>query len=226
MAIVGLYLYAYLVGSMPTAYLIGKLVSGIDIREYGSGNVGGTNVAQYVGKRWLIPLSIVDVLVKGTSPVLIGRYVLGLDNASIALLLAPILSVTGHNWSAFMQFQGGRGVAVLLGVLLAISPILLGAFLLVFSIGWLFTRSAGIWVLLAMISLPIWALVAGQPASLSWFSVAMLTLVILKRLLSNKLSMPEGVSRRQVLLNRLLKDRDVSDRHQWINREPAATNSK
>ena len=226
MEIAVLYLYAYLVGSMPTAYLIGKLVSGIDIREYGSGNVGGTNLAQHVGKWWLIPLSIVDVLAKGTSPVLVGHYVLGLDKASIALLLAPTLAVTGHNWSAFMRFQGGRGVAVFSGVLLALSPILLGAFLLVFSVGWLITRSAGIWVLLALIALPIWALVAGQPASLSWFCVAILTLVILKRLLSNNVSMPEGVPRRQVLLNRLLKDRDVGDREEWINREPAATNSK
>jgi len=226
MEIAGLYLYAYLVGSMPTAYLIGKLVSGIDIREYGSGNVGGTNVAQHVGKWWLIPLSIVDVLAKGASPVLIGHYVLGLDKASIALLLAPTLAVTGHNWSAFMRFQGGRGVAVIAGVLLALSPILLGSFLLVFAVGWLITRSAGIWVLLAMIALPIWALVAGQPASLIWLCVAMLTLVMLKRLLSNNVSMPEGVPRRLVLLNRLLKDRDVGDRDEWINREPSATNSK
>ena len=226
MEIAGLYLYAYLVGSMPTAYLIGRLASGIDIREYGSGNVGGTNVAQHVGKCWLIPLSIVDVLAKGASPVLIGHYVLGLDKASIALLLAPTLAVTGHNWSAFMQFQGGRGVAVFSGVLLVLSPILLGAFLSVFAVGWLITKSAGIWVLLALIVLPIWALVAGQPASLSWFCVAILTLIILKRLLSNNVSMPQGVPRMQVLLNRLLKDRDVSDRDEWINREPAATNFK
>ena len=226
MEIAVLYLYAYLVGSMPTAYLIGKLVSGIDIREYGSGNVGGTNLAQHVGKWWLILLSIVDVLAKGTSPVLVGHYVLGLDKASFALLLAPTLAVTGHNWSAFMRFQGGRGVAVIAGVLLALSPILLGSFLLVFAVGWLITRSAGIWVLLAMIALPIWALVAGQPASLIWLCVAMLTLVMLKRLLSNNVSMPEGVPRRLVLLNRLLKDRDVGDRDEWINREPAATNSK
>ena len=226
MDIAGLYLYAYLLGSIPTAYLIGKLVSGIDIREYGSGNVGGSNVAQHVGKWWLIPLSIVDVLAKGASPVLIGHYVLGLDKASIALLLAPTLAVTGHNWSAFMRFQGGRGVAVCSGVLLALSPILMGAFLLVFAVGWLITRSAGIWVLLAMIALPIWALVAGQPASLIWLCVAMLTLVMLKRLLSNNVSMPEGVPRRLVLLNRLLKDRDVGDRDEWINREPSATNSK
>jgi glycerol-3-phosphate acyltransferase PlsY len=125
-----------------------------------------------------------------------------------------------------MRFQGGRGVAVFSGVLLALSPILLGAFLLVFAVGWLITRNAGIWVLLALIALPIWALVAGQPASLSWFCVVTLTLVISKRLLSNNVSMPEGVPRRQVLLNRLLKDRDVSDRDEWINREPAATNSK
>ncbi|MDA0734041.1 MAG: glycerol-3-phosphate acyltransferase [Chloroflexi bacterium] len=225
MAIVGLYIYAYLVASVPTAFLIGKLVRGIDIREYGSGNLGGSNIAQQAGKRWLLPLGIFDILIKGASPVLIGHYILGLDQNSLALLLAPTLAVVGHNWSVFMRFQGGRGIAVIAGVLMALSPLLIGAFLLVFMVGWLITRSSGIWVLLALTALPLWALLAGQPASVSWFCVGILILVILKRLLSNGGPMPQGLPLRQVLLNRLLKDRDVDDRAEWINRVPAATSS-
>ena len=64
MDIVTLYLYAFLIGSIPTAFLIGKIVKGIDIREYGSGNVGGTNVYYHVGKVWLVPLGIFDLFVK------------------------------------------------------------------------------------------------------------------------------------------------------------------
>lgn len=225
MAIVGLYIYAYLLASVPTAFLIGKLVRGIDIREYGSGNLGGSNIAQQAGKRWLLPLGIFDILIKGASPVLIGHYILGLDQNSLALLLAPTLAVVGHNWSVFMRFQGGRGIAVIAGVLMALSPLLIGAFLLVFMVGWLITRSSGIWVLLALTALPLWALLAGQPASVSWFCVGILILVILKRLLSNGGPMPQGLPLRQVLLNRLLKDRDVDDRAEWINRVPAATSS-
>ena len=73
-----LYAYSYLIGAVPTAYIIGKLVRGIDIREFGSGNAGGSNVFYSVGKSWTIPLGLFEVFVKGGSPVWIGLYVLDL----------------------------------------------------------------------------------------------------------------------------------------------------
>ena len=82
MEIAGLYIWAYLVGSIPTSYLAGKLARGIDIREYGSGNLGISNVAHQLGRRWLVPVGIIDVLVKGASPVLIGHYLIGLNHNS------------------------------------------------------------------------------------------------------------------------------------------------
>jgi glycerol-3-phosphate acyltransferase PlsY len=224
MEIAGLYIYAYLMGSAPAAYLIGRIARGIDLREYGSGNLGASNVARQVGRVWLVPLSLFDVLVKGVSPVLIRHYILGLDRGSPGLLLAAALAVVGHNWSLFTRFNGGRGIAVVAGVLLALSPLLAGAFLLVYVVGWLFTRSSGIWVLVALTGLPVWALLLGQPASLSWFGGLLLMLVLLKRIISNGGPIPPGSSRKQVLLNRLLKDRDVDDRAEWIDRVPAATN--
>ncbi len=110
MEIAGLYLYAYLVGSVPTAYLLGRLCKGIDIRSYGSGNVGGTNLAHQIGKQWLLPPGCFDILVKGASPVLIAHYLLGWELGSLVMLGAPILSILGHNWSVFIRFQA---VAVL-----------------------------------------------------------------------------------------------------------------
>ena len=103
--IAGLYTFAYLVGAVPTAYLIARLVRGVDIRQYGSGNVGGTNIAQHVGKKWLVPLLFFDILIKGSSPVLIGHYLLGLDRMSIELVISPVLAVAGHNWSVFSNGQ-------------------------------------------------------------------------------------------------------------------------
>jgi glycerol-3-phosphate acyltransferase PlsY len=224
MEIAGLYIYAYLMGSVPAAYLIGRRVRRIDLRQYGSGNLGGGNLAQQAGKLWLLPLGLFDVLVKGVSPVLIGHYWLGLDHSSPQLLLAPALAVVGHNWSVFTRFQGGRGISVVSGALLAISPILIGAFLLLFVVGWAFTRSAGIWVLVAIGGLPIWALLLRQPATISWFCLLILMLVVLKRILSNGEPMAAGNSWKRVILNRLLRDRDVGDRVEWINRLPAAGN--
>ena len=127
MEIAGLYLYAYLLGSAPTAYLLGRFSKGIDIRSYGSGNVGGTNLAHQVGRWWLLPLGCFDILLKGASPVLIAQYALGWEPGSLVSLGAPVLSILGHNWSVFIRFQGGRGIAVVCGILLAISPLLIAA---------------------------------------------------------------------------------------------------
>jgi glycerol-3-phosphate acyltransferase PlsY len=235
--IAGLYLLSYLVGSVPTAYLIARLVKGIDIRRYGSGNVGGTNLAQQLGKAWLLPLGLVDVLVKGSAPVWAGRYVLDLDPASMPLLVAPLLAIAGHNWSAYLKFQGGRGIAVVGGSFLALSPLLLGLFLAVALAGWLVTRSAGVWVLISLALLPLWAWLlpwvllwvlpwarlAGPPQDMVWYCIGVLALVVLKRLVSNWTPLPAGLPKRKVLLNRLLRDRDVDRREDWVGRVPGAT---
>ncbi|MSQ06374.1 MAG: glycerol-3-phosphate acyltransferase [Dehalococcoidia bacterium] len=220
----GLYLLACLVGAVPTAYLIARWVKGIDIRRYGSGNVGGTNLAQQTGKVWLAPLGLFEVLVKGAGPVWLGRYVLNLEPWSVVLLVAPLLAVAGHNWSAWLKFRdGGRGLAVASGTLLALSPPLLGAFLAVALAGWLATRSAGVWVLISLALLPLWARLTGQPPALMWYCLALLILLVAKRLVSNWTPLPAGLPRSKVLLNRLLRDRDVDRREDWVARVPDAT---
>ena len=75
MEIVALYVAAYLLGAIPTAYLLGKLAKGIDIRQYGSGNVGGGNVIQHVGKKWFVPQMVSDCLVKGAGTIWFSVYV-------------------------------------------------------------------------------------------------------------------------------------------------------
>jgi glycerol-3-phosphate acyltransferase PlsY len=135
MELLGLYLYAYLVGSFPTTYIIGKLLRGVDIRRYGSGNVGVTNLSHHVGKRWLAPLILFEMLVKGASPVLVGRFLLGLELASLTLALVGLLTIAGNNWSVFLRFKGGRGIAVAGGTLLALTPLALVGFAIVFFPG-------------------------------------------------------------------------------------------
>jgi glycerol-3-phosphate acyltransferase PlsY len=217
---VGLYLYAYLIGSVPTAYLIARLVKGIDIRRYGSGNVGGTNLVQHVGKWWLVPLGLFEVFIKGGSPVVIGQYLLGLERGSVELIITPLLAVAGHNWSIFLKFQGGRGLAVAGGTLLVLSPLVLAGFLAVFAMGWMVTRSSGVWTLLALALLPLWSVIAREPSAIAWYCVGILALIVSKRLLSNWTPLPPDLPRARVLLNRLLLDRDVSDRSQWVSRVP------
>ena len=98
MDITALYIGSYLLGSIPTAYLIGRLVKGVDIRGYGSGNVGSANLYEHVGKRWVFPVAAVEVFVKGALPILVGLYVLGIDRSSAYLIGPPLLAI-GHQKS-------------------------------------------------------------------------------------------------------------------------------
>ena len=221
MALAGLYLCAYLIGSVPTAYLLARLAKGIDIRSYGSGNVGASNLVQHAGKQWLIPLVAFDFLGKGVTPFLVGRYVLGLEMGSVELLAAPLLALAGNNWSVFLKFQGGRGIIVVLGVFLAVSSWLLLAGLAVYFGGWILTRNSPVWVLVSLAALPFLAtLLGGGPATVG-FCGAILALILVKRLTANGLSIHPKMPGGKVLLNRLLFDRDVGRRDDWIHRAPA-----
>ena len=221
MELAGLYIYAYLVGAMPTAYIIGRLVKGIDIRQYGSGNVGGTNVFYNVGKAWAVPLGLFELFVKGGSPIWIGMFALDMERSSPALIGAPLIAIAGHNWSVFLKFTGGRGLTVASGALFALARWELLAFAAVGICGWLIFRSSGVWSYIALLLLPLWSfLVFGEPLAITWFCIGILVLVTAKRLTSNWTPLPEGAPKKVVLFNRLLKDRDVSRREEWLDRGP------
>lgn len=219
--IAGLYIGSYLLGSIPSAYLAARFLKKIDIREYGSGNVGASNAYRHLGKLWVVPLGLFDILGKGSAPVVAGWYVLGPIQASSVLLIgAPLLALAGHNWSVFLRFQGGRGIAIALGSFLILSPPVLIASLLVVGAGWALTRSSGVWVLVGLALCPVWTVIAGDPIVVTWYSIGVLTLVVLKRLLSNWTPLHEGFPRRKVLFNRLFLDRDVDDKAEWVHRSP------
>ncbi len=223
MEVAGLYIFSYLVGAIPVAYIIGKTVKGVDIRGYGSGNVGSTNVFHHVGRKWAVMLGVSEILVKGALPVWIALYVLDWDRSSAVLIGPPLLAVAGHNWSIFLKFQGGRGLAVGTGTLLGLSPILLLGFAVVSIGGWSVTRSSGVWVLISLALLPVWSVIAGEPASITFFSLGLVLLTALKRLLSNWTPLPEGLPKAKVLFNRLFRDRDVDDKADWVRRVPQGT---
>ena len=220
MEIAALYIGSYLLGSIPTAYIIGRLVSGLDIRSYGSGNVGSANLYEHVGKRWVFPLVAVEVLLKGALPILAAIYVLDISRSSTWLIGPPLLSVAGNNWSVFLKLQGGRGIAVATGTLLALSPVLLAPFAVIAVGGWKLSKSSGLWVLISLTLLPLWAYLVYDNLNLVWYCLGLLGIVVLKRLSANWRPFPENVSRKKVLFNRLVRDRDVSDRTGWVRRIP------
>ena len=104
---------SYLIGSIPSGLVIGKL-KGIDVRQYGSGNIGTTNVLRTLGAKYGAIVLIADVF-KGVVAVLLARYIIETPTGEMA---AGFAAVAGHDWSLFLKFKGGRGVATSLGGLL------------------------------------------------------------------------------------------------------------
>ena len=114
-------LIAYIVGSIPTGYLIVKAKTGEDIRKIGSGSTGATNVKRVLGKKWFFAVMILDAI-KGAFPVVLAKI---FATVGISLGLAPVLAaiavIIGHSKSIFLQFKGGKSVASGVGTILALN---------------------------------------------------------------------------------------------------------
>lgn len=177
-------LASYLLGSIPTAYLAGRLVKGIDIRKYGSGNVGATNAIRVLGKVPGIIVLVVDAL-KGILAAGFVPHVLGLEEI-IWPVTCGLVAVAGHNWTVFLQFKGGKGMATSLGVLLGLMIRIAGLRLVVgiSVLSWLLVFLASGFVSLASIVaavvLPIAMVIFSQPFELVTLSVILCGFVILR----------------------------------------------
>jgi len=123
-------LAGYLVGSIPVGLIVGRTARGIDIRQFGSGKTGFTNVLRTCGVRWGI-VALIGDLAKGVVPVLVARIV---SDEPYVHATAGLAAAIGHDWPLFAGFQGGRGVATSFGAALAMNPIAAGA-LVPFGIG-------------------------------------------------------------------------------------------
>ncbi len=120
----------YLLGSIPFGVLIGRRTAGVDIRQYGSGRMGMTNVLRTAGKKAAVSAACLDILkgalavvfaglIVGESYLLVGDYALGILAAQV---LAGLAAIVGHIWSVFLKFNGGRGVATFFGGLAVLYP--------------------------------------------------------------------------------------------------------
>jgi len=154
----GLIILAYLIGSIPTALIISKKYFGIDIRDYGSGNMGATNTFRVLGKRYGTIVMICDIL-KGMAAVSLFYFLpfylnneLARTNFMIGLGLA---SVIGHVFPIFAGFKGGKGVATLFGMLLVVQPIVAICCVVVFLLALFLTRYVSLSSVLGAIMLPI-----------------------------------------------------------------------
>ncbi len=213
-----LILGAYLLGSVPAAYLVAKWRRGIDIRQYGSGNVGAANVLAIVSKRWSIPVTVFDIG-KGALIVWVAQL-LGLGAAQ--QITVGIVTVIGHNWPLFLRFQGGRGIFTTLGVTTMLSW-KLGLIVLVISYALAPLRQLALGVSLALVSLPFFSWFLSQPLDIearlpiTLGFVALALIVLSRRLIAPKTALSESVHPVELFFNRLLFDRDIRDRKAWIS---------
>ncbi len=155
---------AYLVGSIPTSIIISKLFNGIDIREHGSGNAGGTNVMRILGWKKGLLVIVLDAFKGAFAVVVVARLHYGglpfqnvspFDDFTLVQIIAGIAAVIGHIWTVFAGFRGGKGIATALGMLIMIVTVDmlvgLGIFILVVTI----SRYVSLGSILAALTVPL-----------------------------------------------------------------------
>ncbi len=206
---------SYLVGSIPMAYLVVKWRYGVDLRHSGTGVVGASNVFRSFSKPLAIPVFFYDVG-KGILLVWIAQR-LGLDTSmQIAVGIATII---GHNWPVFLHFNAGRGLATTLGVAFMLMP--WGIWVLL--AGLLFTLLLGSSPLPALVTLgllPLASWARHEPLAITLGLLALFLLLVLRRLTAPKTAGAESISTRELLLNRLLLDRDIRGTKTWLTIKP------
>lgn len=153
-----LIIVAYLIGSIPTALIISKRFFGIDIRDYGSGNMGATNTFRVLGSKYGTIVMVMDIL-KGMAAVALYNFLpyylhneLDRTNFMIGLGLAAVM---GHIFPIFAGFKGGKGVATLLGMIIAVQPVIAVSCVGVFVLVLYLTRYVSLSSILGAIMLPI-----------------------------------------------------------------------
>jgi glycerol-3-phosphate acyltransferase PlsY len=216
-----LVLAAYLLGSVPAAYVAAKWSRGIDLRQYGSGNVGASNLLTITSKWITIPVIIFDV---GKGAVMVwAAQLIGLGIAEqVAVGLSVII---GHNWPVFLRFNGGRGALTTIGVLLILIP-WLALILVAFAFLFYPFRHLALGTTLSMAALPLCSWFFWQPLGIeeplpvTLGFLAIFLIMLIRRLTAPRTSLSASVPPGQLVINRLLFDRDIRDREAWIKRKP------
>jgi len=209
---------SFLIGSFPSAYLVGKKFNNIDLTKKGSRNTGISNLTQNTTLYMSLPVIFFDLFIKGFLPVfLCSDSIFDLDiNTKI---LCGLVSLIGHNWSIFLNLKGGRGIATLVGIILALDYNLFVIFTGTIAIGYLFSpiKDSALWWIISTICLPLYTVILDLSIEVTLFTFMLSFVIILKRLFSNKENSKIKFSI-NLLLMRLFFDRDIYDRKKWINR--------
>ena len=176
-------LIAFWIGAVPFGYIIAKKSKGINIQEYGSGNIGSTNVRRVVGKKEALQTQVLDIA-KGLLPTLVVMQLEGnswlTTGADQLILLVAFATILGHDFTPFLRFKGGKGVNTTVGASLVVAPISTILATIIYYIGKKFGKHVSVGSLLLAISLPLLYLLQHGSTNTFFFLVGAGFLIVLR----------------------------------------------
>ena len=179
---------SYLLGSIPTAYILVRLLKGIDIRKFGSGNVGATNALRVLGKTAGITVLVLDIIKGFVAVIFLGNLIttrINLPDEVLRIILG-LSCISGHNWTIFLGFKGGKGMATTLGVLLGLAmklpalKVILGLVILTWVIVFMIIRIVSVSSVISAITLPIYMLVFKQSQVLILSGIILAIFIVIR----------------------------------------------
>jgi len=199
---------AYLLGSIPFAYIVTRLVSGQDIRKLGSGNVGGNNVYRHVGLTAAIPVALFDVA-KGTAAVATAHWLLEvpLFEPNIYIFLAASAAVVGHIWSIYLKFTGGNGLSATIGVLSILMPwetLIVVALIIILKF---VTRNLVLATNISLLTVPIFVWFIEKDMIYVVFCVVLVVVLILNFIPTARKALVEAGNRQNLLTDLLRRNK-------------------
>jgi len=192
---------SYLAGSIPTAYIAGRLTRGIDIRKVGGGNMGALNTAREINPVAGLVVLLVDIA-KGAGAILAAKY---LDVSAIWVYAAGIIVIAGHCWPVFLKFKGGKGAATAIGVFLALAPIEFACCIPLMAAVILFTSNVTLGIAAGMLFFPLFLWIFGQPAEMFIFAGVVAVFLGLRYLPTAKRGLRKAGSARDFIIEKNFK---------------------
>ena len=173
----------YLLGSIPSSYIMGKLLRGIDLRQHGSGNLGAANTFRVLGAKAAVPVLLFDIGKGFLAVKLVSMFGIG---GILQVLVGVLVVILGHNYSIFVKFSGGKGVGTTAGAFLAMAPVAVGICFLIWALILLIFRIVSVASMISALFLPVVILLvnrfleSGTHSYIVIMSVVMATLVVYK----------------------------------------------
>jgi glycerol-3-phosphate acyltransferase PlsY len=198
---------AYLLGSINSAYIVTRLVTGKDIRQLGGGNAGGRNVFREVGFIAAIPVAIFDIG-KGVASVLIAYRLLEVPLYEMHpfILLAGIAAIAGHMWSIYLKFTGGNGLSTTIGVLAMIMPWALMVVFIIMFVLTPITRNPVLSLNIGFLSMPVSAWFLGKYWMPVVFTIGIIIILILNFIPTAKAALEKAGTRTNLFIQLLRKN--------------------